>query len=426
MKRILIADDDPVVLRLYQEALSKHGLQVDTAPDGIAAVKALLVSKPDLLVLDLMMPRMSGVAVLQAIRAEPRLANLPVVVLSNAYMNDMAREAAAAGVQKALLKMSCNPATLLAVINEVLENKPANLDSSELLAVRQAAPGPTPPVSDCNLAGPQPTARPLPAAWGEEYRPPEPPARAGVADADDAAFQAKARGNFLSHASATGAACRQLFQSFTAARNAKEQALRLQDLYRKVHFVTATAGLAGSPCLAQLACALEALLFEVAAKPRLLSPSVLNTLAATMDFLEQLFERAGHDSPAVRPTSQVLVVDDDPVASRLAVGALRNAHLQARSLLDPVAAFECLQRERFDLLLLDVEMPGMDGFELCWRLRALPGYARAPVVFVTTHFDFERCSRSVFGGGDDLIAKPVLPLELAVKAIAHLLKQQLS
>jgi CheY-like chemotaxis protein len=65
----------------------------------------------------------------------------------------------------------------------------------------------------------------------------------------------------------------------------------------------------------------------------------------------------------------------------------------------------------------------MDGFELCRRLRTLPGYQKTPVIFVTSHSDFESRARSKLSGGDDLISKPVFPMELAVKAVAQLLKQ---
>ena len=60
MKRILFVDDDPLVLRIYQEALSRHDFYVEPARDGFEARKSLVAGKPDLMVLDLMMPRISG------------------------------------------------------------------------------------------------------------------------------------------------------------------------------------------------------------------------------------------------------------------------------------------------------------------------------------------------------------------------------
>jgi CheY-like chemotaxis protein len=85
-----------------------------------------------------------------------------------------------------------------------------------------------------------------------------------------------------------------------------------------------------------------------------------------------------------------------------------------------------LKERRYDLVLLDIEMPGMDGFELCRRLRTLPGYQKTPVIYVTSHSDFESRAKSILSGGDDLISKPVFPMELAVKAVALLLKRQMA
>src|SRR2546421_11057253 len=107
--RVLMVDDDPLVLRIYKESLARQGLEVEAVGDGLAAMKALRTANPQVVVLDLMMPKFSGVEVLKYIRADPALASLPVVVLSNSYMDDLARAADAVGVQKSLLKVRCTP-----------------------------------------------------------------------------------------------------------------------------------------------------------------------------------------------------------------------------------------------------------------------------------------------------------------------------
>ena len=70
-------------------------------------------------------------------------------------------------------------------------------------------------------------------------------------------------------------------------------------------------------------------------------------------------------------------------------------------------------------------MPALNGFELCKRLRALPAYQKTPVIYITGHTDFENRAKSTLSGGDDLIAKPILPMELAAKVLMHLLKSQM-
>ena len=69
-------------------------------------------------------------------------------------------------------------------------------------------------------------------------------------------------------------------------------------------------------------------------------------------------------------------------------------------------------------------MPGMTGFELCEKIHSRSMNAKTPVVFVTSLTDFETRAQSTKSGGVDLIAKPVLLIEVAVKALTHLLKSQ--
>jgi CheY-like chemotaxis protein len=81
-----------------------------------------------------------------------------------------------------------------------------------------------------------------------------------------------------------------------------------------------------------------------------------------------------------------------------------------------------LEKTHFDLIFLDVEMPGLSGLELCSHIRQTTTNRSTPVVFVTAHSDFERRARSVLSGGNDFIAKPFLPIELAVKTLILLFK----
>jgi CheY-like chemotaxis protein len=410
MRNILLVDDDPHVLELYQEGLSHEGARVVTAADGMAAIQALRNTKPDVVVLDLMMPRFTGVDVLKYVRSQPNLKTLPVVVLSNSYMNQLAAEATALGVQKALLKVRCSPSVLLGIINDLLAGKTSSEDESHLLAVPDQTPAASPPPTRIGSPAPE---TPAPA-----------PGEAPTVAATE--FQTKARRSFLQGAPATCTAMRSLCQAFAAAAKDSERDQRLQDFYRKVHFIAATAGLAECHSLAQMASAFEALLFELISKPASVTPSVVRTIASTVDFLALLFDCA-RDADIEAPLSaQALVVDDDPLSNRLVVAALGRAQIRARSADDPLVGLQWLKETRYDLVLLDIEMPGMDGFELCRRLRTLPGYQKTPVIYVTSHSDFESRAKGILSGGNDLISKPVFPMELAVKAVALLLKRQMT
>ena len=81
-KKILVADDDPVVRTLVTEFLQSRGYLVETAASGTACLQEISHEVPDVLVLDLLMPDLTGVEVLKTIRANPDTAALPIVMLS--------------------------------------------------------------------------------------------------------------------------------------------------------------------------------------------------------------------------------------------------------------------------------------------------------------------------------------------------------
>ena len=134
-----------VVVKVYGAKFEREGFRVVVAEDGLVALKTLAKVKPDIVVLDLMMPKFNGVDVLKYIRSTPELKKTPVIILSNAHMTSLAQEAAAIGAEKALLKSSCTPSMLLEVINSLLSGAPAENDPTKRLAV--PAPPPAKPNS---------------------------------------------------------------------------------------------------------------------------------------------------------------------------------------------------------------------------------------------------------------------------------------
>jgi DNA-binding response OmpR family regulator len=132
-------------------------------------------------------------------------------------------------------------------------------------------------------------------------------------------------------------------------------------------------------------------------------------------------ERTPRDIPQ---SMLILVVDDEPVARRTISIALAKSNLRCIGMEDSRAALAILRENPFDLIFLDAEMPGLNGFELCGELRKLPTNKATPVIFVTSLTKFEVRAQSSLAGGNDLIAKPFLMMELAVKALTYLLKPQ--
>jgi CheY-like chemotaxis protein len=80
--KILVADDEPAIREVAEELLTSAGYDVLEAADGEQALRLVYNEHPDLILLDLMLPKMTGFHVLQEIRKDPRLRNTPILVLS--------------------------------------------------------------------------------------------------------------------------------------------------------------------------------------------------------------------------------------------------------------------------------------------------------------------------------------------------------
>jgi two-component system cell cycle response regulator len=121
-------------------------------------------------------------------------------------------------------------------------------------------------------------------------------------------------------------------------------------------------------------------------------------------------------------TARVLVVDDIPANVKLLEARLSAEYFDVLTAGGGAEALEICERERVDVLLLDVMMPGMDGFETCRRLKANPKTHHIPVVLVTALDQVSDKVRGLEGGADDYLTKPVdeIALVTRVKNLARL------
>jgi PleD family two-component response regulator len=193
-----------------------------------------------------------------------------------------------------------------------------------------------------------------------------------------------------------------------------------------VHGLTGSAGIAGLHNISQMAAALEVLLKELYEKPKNINASTLRTVAHSIDFVGELFNNGTERDSLSKKEVHILVVDDEILSRRAITYALEKAGLTATSLEDPQSALTSATENIYDLIFLDVRMPGMDGFELCTKIRGLESNKTTPVIFVTSLTDFKSRARSSLSGGTDLIAKPFMFIELSVKALTYVLRGRLA
>jgi CheY-like chemotaxis protein len=369
MKRLLIIEDDKLLATIYLKKFSVAGIGVQIANTGKDGLQRAASYRPHALLLDLMLPDMSGVEVLRSLRSDAATRELPVIVFTNAFLPGPIQQARDAGATEVITKSDCSLTQLVERISAVLAQSTYQPPAGETEA---AAPVAAPEVDLQKMLREQ--AGPLQSSMAR----------------------------FL------------LVPSDTS---------RLIVLSQSIHAVAGNAAAAGEHTVAWMASALEAFVRDLYEKPKQRNPSSNNTVGEAakllMDWLQGTVP-----APQRRPAGcRILAVDDDPIVGQVVSKALARAQLPCITEQNPLAALETLRGNPFDLVLLDVEMPEMDGPTLCAELRKLPEHEKTPVVFVTAVGEFERRAASLASGGNDLLAKPFLPLELAVKALTHLLRR---
>lgn len=118
MKKILVVDDDPVVQKLLGETLSRDGYQVTVAKDGIDAMLRVRADKPDLIVLDIMMPHFNGYEVCSNIKQDAALKTIPIILLTSRGKEVDPRLLNVMGIE--YLHKTAQPQELLAMLEKTL------------------------------------------------------------------------------------------------------------------------------------------------------------------------------------------------------------------------------------------------------------------------------------------------------------------
>jgi len=379
-KTILIVEDDQALADIYRDELQRHGFQVEVANNGANARHARLNIPVDLVILDLSLPGLKGIEVLREIRAESGSEAFPIITLSNSFLTNSAKTAQEAGATRCLTKADCTSCQLLQHVRDVLAVDPHGTAAS---------------MSDALAAD----------------------------DITILELQARLVTMFLSNVPDILATLRAGHYALVKANREDLRGTELTDMRRLMHSLGGLAGLAGFRKFAQLASALEALFIELHAKPKGITTSVIRTIAQAVDGLGSLVSHGPDLQAEAFLPPRILVVDDEIISRETICCALGKASLAAVRLDDSLAAQRLLEQEQFDLIFLDVEMPGQSGLELCINIREMTANRSTPVVFVTSHSDFGSRAQSTLSGGNDFIAKPFLLLELAVKALTWLFKE---
>lgn len=124
-KKILMIEDDVAMREVVVHKLQTHGFEVKEADDGKKGIEALLAEKPDLVLLDLMLPEVDGFKVLETVRSntDPEISQTPIIILSNLWSNKDILRTKALKVQAYLVKAYFTTEEILTKVNEILKEQ---------------------------------------------------------------------------------------------------------------------------------------------------------------------------------------------------------------------------------------------------------------------------------------------------------------
>jgi CheY-like chemotaxis protein len=379
MPRLLLIEDDPLLAKVYRARFLQNGYDVEIVTDGAAAVERVASYKPQAVLLDIMLPGMNGIEILQRLRADAQWRDLPVIVFSNHFHETDAAAATKAGATAVLSKSEDGPDVVLEQVR---------------LAIARTAP---------------PAREPVRAMPVVSAQPPASPAQPRAAAEPDVFLVQQMRaslGPLRSELANPGALRR-------------KRAL-LSETAQILHALTGCAGIGSWGSIGALSSAAEALANHLLRYPNQLNASCERTLHAAVSRLHDLIipvVKRVHDLAGIH----ALVVDDDATSRSTAQFALGKAKIASEVFSDAKQALAALAKRRYGLIASDIMMDGMNGLQFADRVRTMPDYRDTPIIFVTGEAEFDKFDRSRLGCSD-VIIKPFLFMELATKALVLLIR----
>jgi len=121
---MLIVEDDLELAKMYEQKLTSAGYQVDIAHDGIEGFEKMKLEKPNLVLMDILMPNMNGLEALQKAKQDPETRTIPIVILTNLSGTAERRKAMDEGAADYIVKSEFTPSEVVQKIKTVLANQP--------------------------------------------------------------------------------------------------------------------------------------------------------------------------------------------------------------------------------------------------------------------------------------------------------------
>lgn len=137
MVKILLVDDDRLMTKMYKGKFEDGGFDIRTASNGKQGFEKTLIYKPDLILLDIMMPNVDGLTMLDKLKVTPETKNIPVVLLTNVGGDDdYVKQGLRSGAVAYLVKSEKDPKDVITEVKEILVKNVKDLPPQELLRLR--------------------------------------------------------------------------------------------------------------------------------------------------------------------------------------------------------------------------------------------------------------------------------------------------
>lgn len=208
-------------------------------------------------------------------------------------------------------------------------------------------------------------------------------------------------------------------------RTSSDRQAALSELAEKLAALKSRASLPELRPAWELATALEGFLKQLTRDASNINYSTLRTLENGVGLLADLCVPEVRADLAANPAIKILVVDDDQISTLALTSAIKRAFDEPDQALSGEAAVDMANQQRYDLIMLDVMMPGLDGFAVCAKIRETVLNRSTPVLFVTTLKDFDTRAKLLVGGGNEVMGKPFMAFEITVKALTMIFRSRL-
>ena len=363
---IMLADDDPFILELYMAKLKREGFDVYTVGDGEEALLKIDSVRPDLIILDMNMPRIDGLEVLRYIRTSSDRKDMPVIVLSNAVTESMLKDIWDLKPTRFLTKRDSRPNNVLAEIRAVLQ------DAYPAVTIKPAAQ--------------QEGSVPARSTEAEKERP-----GFNLATALEAVRRLELPMESAERRQA-------LLQSYKLAA-ARIEALRQGD---------------PRALSTQFARACESLYDQLYSHPELIDASTCRSLRQATELLARQTAQPDLEKPAAVASLRVLVAVEERDVREAAMRAMERLGHNAVCTRDIGVAAALAADNAFDIALLS---PGKAANIARLRRKLVGAAAQAPrhFIFMLAEEHFARLEDADTEDGSDVAALPPLASELALK-----------